>query len=148
MYFEHDPNMPALRREWLGARIVGALGVVFIVAVAAFGIYVRSQGLPVAPPPQAAAPDNPAARRAEDIAICDAALAETQREGILPAYAKRDGDAAVTTSVQGRYICRAATEAARYAIVFDLGCTRLGEPNCIGLYTVEQEGGGTIYQRK
>jgi hypothetical protein len=154
MRFEHDPNMPALRREWFTARVLGTLGLLFVFAVAAAGIYLRAAGVEAPsevaapPPPQAAPADDGAARRAESIAICDAALAEAQHQGLVPAYARRDSDEADNTAVQGRYTCSAKTDAARYGITFDLQCTRLGQPGCINLFTVEQVGSGVLYQRK
>jgi hypothetical protein len=152
MRFEHDPDMRALRREWSAARIVGTLGLLFIVAVSAAGIYLRATGVAAPPataaPPQAAPADDSAARRAESIAICDAAVAEAQHQGLVPGYARRDGDDAANTAVQGRYVCTAKTDAARYRITFDLQCTRLGTPGCINLFTVEQDGGGVLYTRK
>jgi len=148
---DHQPDMRALRREGWAARIIGTLGALLLIAV--LGIYavmkMSGGGAPPAAPP-AAAPspaDVAAARHAESIELCDAALATTQNLKLLPAYATRDGDDAKETAVQGRYICHARTDAAKYAITFDLGCTNLQQAGCIGLYTIEQTGGGVLYQR-
>jgi hypothetical protein len=143
---DHQPDMRALRREWWAARIVGTLGAVLLIVVLGSVAVMKMSGPARAPAPTSPI-DTAAARRAEDIALCDAALAATQDLKLLPAYARRDGDTAGTTAVQGRYVCHARTEAAKYTITFDLGCTDLSQAGCIGLYTIEQQGGGVIYQR-
>jgi hypothetical protein len=51
-------------------------------------------------------------------------------------------------TVKGRYTCFAQTDAARYQITFDLMCRDLNKPRCVNLYSVMQDGGGTIYQRR
>ena len=147
--YEHDPNMPALRREWLGARLVAAFGVLFVGIVVAM-IFVNNwlvshPGVEVVAP--AAAPDAEARRQA-DIALCTAALLNAQKLGIMPGFAERDGDSAEATNVTGRYVCGAKTDAAKYTIVFDLACRDLGQDNCLVPFQISQEGGGVIYQRR
>jgi len=140
--------MPALRREWLGARLVAAFGVLIVGAVVATILVNNwSERQPnmeaVAPAP----PSNADARRAENIAVCTAALVSAQTLGVMPAFAVRDGDEAKTTSVQGRYACGARTDAARYTIVFDLVCTDLTRSDCVVPFQIAQQGGGVIFQR-
>lgn len=166
MLIEHEPNMPALRRDWLGARIVGSIGLlVLVVAVAslAASLWPATPPAPVAavvstPPPAAApAPSDTVvvpttsaadARRQENVALCSAALGTAQQQGILPAFAALASEETQNTDVQGRYICLAKTDASRYSIDFDLTCTNLSQGNCISLYLVSQAGGGVLYQRK
>jgi hypothetical protein len=166
MRIEHDPNIPALRREWLGARVVAALGVLLLLVAAGLlglSLWVRPPAPSVAisaagPPPASAATDGGTvvvpttsaadARRQENIALCTAALDTAQKLGIVPGFATLASDETQNTNVQGRYICLAKTEAARYSLDFDLTCTNLGTGNCISLYTVSQAGGGVLYQRK
>lgn len=166
MQIEHEPNMPALRREWLAARILAVIGGVLLLLVAgAIGLSFWPDSAPVAetpaaaaPPTDATAPSGPAtvipsetaeqARRAEGIALCTAAVQAAQNLGIVPGYATRSSDDTIATGVQGRYICTAKTDSAKYAVSFDLACTQLGDANCIKLYSVSQDGGGVLYQRK
>jgi len=166
MRIEHEPDMAALRRDWLGARIVGITGFFLLLATAALilaAFWPASQPAPVAaanpprPPVSTAAPNDTVvvpttsaadARRQENIALCTAALAAAQQQGILPAFATLASDETQNTDVQGRYICLAKTDAARYSIDFDLTCTRLSEGNCISIFNVSQAGGGVLYQRK
>jgi hypothetical protein len=148
---EQEPNIPALKREWLAARIVAVLGILLLAAIAAVmvldGGSVRE--MPPAMPSHATAPTPDAeARRQEDIALCNAALSTAQATGIVPAFAARDGDTAVPGGVQGRYVCGAKTDAAKYAITFDLACTHLGDANCIVLFNITLNGNGVLYQRK
>ncbi len=142
--------MPALRREWLAARIVAAVGVLLLAVVVAGVVADLWFAQPtVAPAPAAAraAAPNAEARRQEDIALCTAALVSAQTLGIVPGFAVRDGDETRTTNVQGRYVCGARTDAAKYTIVFDLACRNLGQSNCIVPFQIVQQGGGVIYQR-
>ena len=155
MQQDHESNMPALKREWLAARIVAVIAVLLLIAV--LGVIVAdtlsadNAPLPVAsapPVPTEIAPpsaaDVEAARTAEDIALCDAALATVQGQGLLPNFATRDGDTAEPTQVRGRYVCRAKTTAAKYTIAFDLACTRLGEAGCIVPFQIAQDLGGVL----
>jgi len=163
MRIEHEPNMLALRREWLVARVVGVFGLVTLLAMV---VLVGSAYWPSGPSPVAVAP--PAApvaapptssvvvpttsmadaRRQENIALCTAALGTAQKQGIVPAFAVLASEETQNTDVQGRYICLAKTDAARYSVDFDLTCTDLSTGNCISLYNVSQAGGGVLYQRK
>jgi hypothetical protein len=158
MLIDHQPNMRALKREWLAARVMAVLALVLVGGVAA--VQIADNFFGSAPEPGAVVPTEVTsppvvlplapsvdARRAEDIALCDAALATVQAMGLLPGFATRDGDKAENTTVQGRYTCRAKTNAAKYSIAFDLACTRLGEDGCIVPYTVAQTGGAILYQR-
>ena len=145
MRIEHDPDVAALKRDWLGARIVGAAGVLLIVVVAGLAIAAllsRPSSTP-APSPQAQA----AARTREDIALCNAALASVQALGVLPGFAVRDGDRTMPGGAQGRYSCNARTDAAHYRVTFELACTRLGASNCIVPLEVDQDG-ISVYRRK
>jgi hypothetical protein len=163
MRVEHEPNMPGLRRDWLGARVVGITGL--LVLLAAVGLMIASlwpatEPAPVAaipPPASTAAPSDTVvvpmtssadARRQENIALCTAALGTAQQQGILPGFATLASEETQNTNVQGRYICLAKTDASRYSIDFDLTCTNLSQGNCILLYAVSQAGGGVLYQRK
>ena len=148
-----EPNLPALRREWLAARVMAVIGVLLLLAVAVLigvSAFYGPPATPTATPVTAsppAAPDTAQARRQEDIALCDAALATVQTLGLVPAFAARDGDSAAPGNVQGRYICHARTGAARYTLIFDLACTHLGDAKCIVPITISQDPGGVLYQR-
>jgi hypothetical protein len=164
MRIEHEPNMPGLRREWLGARVAALFGLIALVAaVALIGLayWSSSPGEPVAVAAPAATVASPPAstivvpttspadaRRQENIALCTAALGAAQQQGIVPAFAILASEETQNTDVQGRYICLAKTDAARYSVDFDLTCINLSAGNCISLYNVSQAGGGVLYQRK
>ncbi|HXC56746.1 MAG TPA: hypothetical protein VNU97_15720 [Rhizomicrobium sp.] len=146
--------MPALRREWLAARIAAVFGGLLLIAVGVLMVMneLASPAPTAATPPPAAASAPPAdtaeARRQEDIALCDAALATVQGLGLVPNFAVRDGDEARPAGVQGRYVCGARTDAAKYAITFDLACTHLGDAACIVPFAITQDGTRVLYQRK
>jgi hypothetical protein len=144
MRIEHSPNLPALRREWRLALIVGAAGGILLLSVAALIAVDFLAATPPAPP-RAPSISVQAARIQEDIAICDAALAAVQSLGILPAFAVRDGDETRPGGAPGRYVCGAKTDAARYTVTFDLTCKRLGA-GCIVPQEVTQDG-TSIYRR-
>ena len=148
---DSEPNIRALRREWLAARVMAGLGLLLLLAVVGVIAMTEMSGTvtppPAAPPATTAAPDTAEARRAENIALCDAALATAQGVGLVPGFATRDGDVAAPGDAQGRYVCRARTDAAKYTIAFDLACTHLGDAKCIVLYKIAQDGGGVLYQR-
>lgn len=145
---DDEPNMPALRREWRAAQIVGAAGglLVLLVLGALVVMWLQSPVVPTASV-TIPVPDQSAARHAEGVAICAAAVAEAQATHIVPDFARPDGGEAASTQVQGRYVCGARTDAANYQITFDLGCTRLGTPGCIGVYAIAQDG-TVLYRRK
>jgi hypothetical protein len=88
-----------------------------------------------------------AQRHAAALALCTAALTTTQGFGIVPAYTQLASDMVQGGTVRGRYTCFARTDAAKYQITFDLMCKDLGEAKCLNLYSVTQDGTGTLYQR-
>jgi hypothetical protein len=156
MKIDHVPNIAALRRDWLAARIVAVLGGLLILTAAVFAGMALWSARPPAPqaeaPAQQAAPHptlSPAqlaqAHRAEGIALCDAALAAAQKIGVVPGFAVRASDD-TAPAPQGRYTCAAKTDASSYAITFDLACPRLAD-GCIVPYAVTQDG-AAVYQRK
>ncbi|MEJ0027038.1 MAG: hypothetical protein WDN01_13505 [Rhizomicrobium sp.] len=149
MRIEHQPNVTGLKRDWLGARIVGAAGLVLILAVLGLAT-LNLVSRPPPSPPSAAVPPQAlaAARRQEDIALCDAALAAAQGLGVVPSFAARDGDATRPGGIEGRYICGAKTDAARYAITFDLACTRLDAASACVVPSEVTLNGASIYRRK
>jgi hypothetical protein len=90
---------------------------------------------------------NAEARREEGIAICTAALAAVQNLGLVPQFATLDGGDTQATGVRGRYVCAAKTDAAKYAVTFDLTCTNLGAANCIAPFSIIQDDNTVIYKR-
>ena len=148
MRIEHEPDMRALRRDWIGARIVGSVGLVLIAAIVGLAVLNLVSQQP-SPPPSVTIPAPQAldaARRQEDVALCNGALAAVQTLGVLPAFAVRDGDQTKPGGQQGRYSCNAKTDAARYVITFDLTCAHLGQGHCIVPFEVTQDG-TSIYRR-
>jgi hypothetical protein len=141
---DQDVNIKALQREWLAARIFAVLVLVALVAVAVQVLFYPPLALTSATSDTAGAE---AQRHAAALALCTAALTTTQGFGIVPAYTQLASDMVQGGTVRGRYTCFARTDAAKYQITFDLMCKDLGEAKCLNLYSVTQDGTGTLYQR-
>ena len=139
---EQEAHIAGLRREWLTAKIFAVIGALVLIAIIV---------LAVLSPPKEVAPQQPrtaAIQRQMAIALCKAGLASAQGFALVPAYTKLASDLVQVGSVKGRYTCFAQTDAARYQITFDLMCRDLNKPKCVNLYTVMQDGGAAIYQRR
>jgi hypothetical protein len=148
MSSESSPPSP---RRWLSLVVFGVLALVAVVAAGVFYFTAAPQQQTPPPSPSVRIPVTPSpsdvqARRDEDIAVCDAALASAQGSGLVPNFAKRDGDRTQPGDRQGRYSCNAKTDASRYTIVFDIACVHLGDPKCLVLVAIEQDG-KTLYQK-
>ncbi len=139
---DQHANMAGLRREWIAARVFAALGGILLAAVVVVAIL--SPPKLIAPPPARTV----AVARQLAMALCTAGLASAQGFALVPAYTKLASDLVQVGTVRGRYTCFAQTDAARYQITFDLMCRDLNKPKCVNLYSVTQDGGGTIYQRR
>jgi hypothetical protein len=139
---EQETNIAGLRREWLAARIFAILGALVLVTIVVLAVLL---------PPRVVAPQQPrtaAIQRQMAIALCNAGLASAQGFALVPAYTKLASDLVQVGTVKGRYTCFAQTDAARYQITFDLMCRDLNKPKCVNLYSVMQDGGAAIYQRR
>lgn len=139
---DQEANVGGLRREWLAALAFAIVGGVTIVAIAVLAVL--SPPKVVAPPPARIE----AIQRQMAVALCNAGLASAQGFALVPAYTKLASDLVHGGSVKGRYTCFAQTDAARYQVTFDLMCRDLNKPKCVNLYSVTQDGGGVIYQRR
>jgi hypothetical protein len=144
---QHQSNVRALRREWLAARIMAVFAIVLLLALGAAAVMGWWQGPQPAPAAAIAPLPEAEARHAEGVAICTTALAVVQKLGLVPQFATLDGGDTKTTDVQGRYVCAARTDAAKYAVTFDLTCTSLGAAECIVPYSIVQDGSTVIYKR-
>jgi len=80
--------------------------------------------------------------------LCKSGLGAAQNFGIVPTYAQLSGSKVYITSVQGRYICVAATHAARYLVAVDLLCRDVNAGRCISLFSVVQGNGAVLYRRQ
>ena len=129
-----EANLRALEMEWWAARIVGGLGLVALIA--AIVLLILGYGVRQLPAPDATAPlsseSSEAPPEQSDLhaqgrALCTAALGSAVNFGILPNYTKLTGEDPQTTDVRGRYVCRAATDAAKYTLTFDLTCATLNK---------------------
>ncbi|HUO89753.1 MAG TPA: hypothetical protein VMU08_11295 [Rhizomicrobium sp.] len=142
-----------MRREWLAARVMATLAGLLLLGLATMSVIGWWQGpqpgesAPAAPASAPAALPEAEARRQEGIAICTAALSAAQNLGLVPGFATLDGGDTKSTDVQGRYVCAAKTDAAKYAVTFDLTCTNLGAGNCIAIYSIVQDGSTVLYKR-
>lgn len=139
---DQEVNVAGLRREWLAALVFAVVGGVLVIAVAVLAVL--SPPKVVAPPPAR----NAAIQRQTAIALCNAGLASAQGFALVPNFTKLASDLVQVGSVKGRYTCFAQTDAARYQVTFDLMCRDLNKPKCVNLYSVTQDGGGVIYQRR
>jgi hypothetical protein len=139
---EEQVNLAGLRREWVVARIFAVVGGALLITILV--VAVLSPPKVIAPPPARTV----AVARQLAMAICTAGLASAQGFALVPAFTKLASDLVQVGAVKGRYTCFAQTEAARYQITFDLMCRDLNKPKCVNLYSVMQDGGGTIYQRR
>lgn len=135
-----------MAREWLIAKIVVIGGVVVaITAIVWFGwvqpSMLRQQALTAA---------QQAARQTVEAAtqMCRSGLSAAQTFGIVPPYGQLSGHTIYRTNVQGRYVCVAATHAARYLVAIDLLCRNVKDRRCVSLYSVTQANGMVLYQRQ
>lgn len=138
---ETDADMRGLRREWLAARVFAIVGGLLVIAICV--LVVISGGNNQARVQQAALQ-----RHEMTVALCSAGLASAEGFALVPGYTKLASDIVQTGSVAGRYTCFGQTDAAKYQITFDLMCKNLDDPKCINLFSVTQDGTGSIYQRR
>lgn len=151
---EHLPDIAALKREWLAARIVLIGGFTLAIAAGAYaGIVWRGKVLQARQQAAAAIAQEQAATAAEQAnagagaQLCRTALANAQNFGIVPAFAKLVQANPAETKTTGRYLCAAATDSSRFTVAADLVCRDLKNPQCVPLYSVTQNGGAVLYQR-
>ena len=139
---DQEGNVAGLRREWLAALAFAIVGGVLVVGIVVLAVL--SPPKVVSPPPERIE----AIQRQMAMALCNAGLASAQGFALVPTFTKLASDLVRVGSVKGRYTCFAQTDAARYRITFDLMCRDLNKPKCVNLYSVTQDGGGVIYQRR
>ena len=149
---EDEPDMSALSREWLAARVVVIGGFIIAIAVA---LYFALWATPAPAPEQEAAAQtqqpNASDQEAEAGAehqLCRMELASAQNFGLIPQFGRLSDPNPQKTDVQGRYVCQAETQAAKYQIAADLVCRNLDDPRCVALYSVTQDNGTVLYQRQ
>ncbi len=149
---EHQADIGALSREWLAARVVVIGG--FLIAVAV-GLYFALWAGPAQTPEEQAAVQTPQAATSQQEAeasaehqLCRMELANAQNYGLIPQFGRLSDPNPQKTDVQGRYVCQAATTAAKYNIAADLVCRDLTDPHCVALYSVTQDDGTVLYQRQ
>ena len=137
----------ALAREWLAMRVIVIGG--FLVALAAglwFGLIYPKY---ILPREQKALLVNRVQRLLSDeAAVCTLAINSAKNFGIVPQYGQLASLKLALTAVQGRYICVARTNIARYFLAVDLQCRDLTSARCVSLYNVSQSDGTVLYQRQ
>jgi len=151
---EHEPDIAALKREWMAARIVLIGGFALALAVGTYaGIVWRGSVLHARERAAAAIAQEQAAVTAEQsnagagAQLCRMALANAQSFGIVPGFARLTQENPAETKKTGRYLCAAATDSSQFALAADLVCRDLKNPQCVSLYSVTQNGGAVLYQR-
>ncbi|HEY3777166.1 MAG TPA: hypothetical protein VGL35_03840 [Rhizomicrobium sp.] len=140
-------NGRALAREWLAARIVVIGG--FVLAALAgiwFGVIYPDIILPRQV--HAALETRVKMLLGAEAQICTTGLNTAKNFGIVPQYGQLATQQLARTDVPGRYVCVAATNAAKYILAVDLLCRELKNPRCISLYNVAQSDGTVLYQRQ
>jgi hypothetical protein len=143
---EQGAGERALSREWLAARIVVIGGLVLAAALVAFFGWIKPTYLTA---PQLTAEQQEA--RATALAIrdmCTTGIAAAKAFGILPSYGHLASPNAGRTDVQGRYVCVAGTQVAKYLVAVELLCRDLKDRRCVSLYSVTQDDGTVLYQRQ
>ncbi len=137
----------SLAREWIAVRVIVIGG--FLLALAA-GIYFGVVYPDFIQPREISAILQGRIRAilgAEE-QICVTGLNTAKNFGIVPQYGRLATTRLARTDVQGRYVCVAATNAAKYILAVDLVCHDLKNPRCISLYNVSQTDGTVLFQRQ
>jgi hypothetical protein len=145
-----QPNIRALWREWTIGIIVVIGGFVIAIAVAAWLTFGHK------PPPVPV--ETPAAGQGASVGqqanqndptqVCRTALANAKSFGIIPSFGQLTDANPRETEQQGRYVCEAATPAAKYTIAVDLVCQQLSDAKCVNIYSIAQGDGSVLYQRQ
>jgi hypothetical protein len=151
----NDANMRGISREWLAARIVVIGGFLIAIAVVAY-FTLRptpqpvAESQPAAPVPQqmTTAEQKANANARDGMMVCAMELVNAKNSGIVPAYGQLASMLPSATAVRGRYVCNAATPAAKYAIAADLLCRNLQDPRCVLLYQIATGKGTVLYRRQ
>ena len=151
----NDANLRGIAREWLAARIVVVGGFLVAIAIAAYFMF-RPAPQPVAEAQPSVAQQQqaaPAQQRANAnnkaaMMVCAQELLSAKNFGIIPSYGQLSSAFPKTTDVRGRYVCSAATQAAKYIIAADLVCRNLEDLRCVFLFSVTAADGTVLYQRQ
>jgi hypothetical protein len=162
MYDDGDDDLRMTGREWLAARIVLIGG--FIIAIAVAGYFTWSQHQQAVQDAAAQAAQQKAAEQAAaapsqelaaarertrmGLVVCIREIVNAETLGVVPKYAKLASGAPAATGVQGRYVCNAATDVAKYAVTADLICADMRKADCVKLYSVKSDDGTVLYQAK
>jgi hypothetical protein len=137
------------RRAWLAwewrAALITVIGG-FVVAAAVLG-YFTWRGAHLRQSYINAVKQQTAVNAEAQVALCTASLSRAEAFGIVPNYAKVSGGLQLT-NVKGRYACTAATSVASYTMLSDLLCRDLRDQRCVMLYSVTQQDGTVLYQRR
>jgi hypothetical protein len=148
-----DEMQRGTAREWLAARVVVVGGFLIAIAVAAY-FTLRPAPQPVTEA-QPAAQQQPmtaqqaASQNAKDaMLVCAQELVNAKNSGIVPASGQLANAFPKATSVRARYVCTAATSAAKYLISADLVCRDLLNSRCVRLYSITDAHGMVLYQRQ
>ena len=143
---EQEAGQRALSREWLAARIVVLGGLVMAAVVVAFFGWIKPAYLTR---PQLSLEQQQSLAAAEAVRdMCTTGVGAAKAFGIIPPYGRLASLNVGRTDVQGRYVCVAATQAAKYLVAVELLCRNLKDRRCVLLYSVSQTDGTVLYQRQ
>lgn len=146
-----QPDLRALRREWMIGLTVVIGGFALAIAVAAFLTFGQKRAAVIPDQTQIAEQAPPREQYLafdERTRICRTALANAKTVGVVPANGRLIDPTPRPTDRQGRYVCDASTGKAEYSLAADVVCADVGKAQCISLYSIAQDDGAVLYQRQ
>jgi hypothetical protein len=143
---EQETVQRSLSREWLAARVVVIGGLVLAAGLILFFGWIKPAYLAA---PQLTPEQQQARATGQAILdMCSTGVSSAKAFGILPPYGRLASLTVGKTDVQGRYVCVAATQVAKYLVAVELLCRNLKDRRCVSLYSVTQDDGTVLYQRQ
>jgi len=145
-----QPDFRALEREWKIGLSVVIGGFAIAIAVAAFLTFGHKSHAVVPDQTQVeeTAPANVQGGLDHPSQVCTTALMNAKNFGVVPAGGRLTDPDPRQTDQDGRYICDAATDKAKYSIAVDIVCAQVAKGKCVSIYNIAQDDGSVLYQRQ
>jgi hypothetical protein len=80
--------------------------------------------------------------------VCQTMLARAHDFGVVPPDAALMQPDAVKNEADGRPLCKAQSAGAHYTMTADLICSDMTKQTCLSLYSVHQDDGTSLFQRR
>ena len=80
--------------------------------------------------------------------VCQTMLAHARDFGVVPTDATLMQPDAVKNESDGRPLCKAQSAGTHYAMTADLTCSNMTKQTCLSLYSVRQDDGTSLFQRR